>query len=135
MSNKAIIRITLRENCDYYIKDLKAVCHGVLPKALQMLEKHEKSESYQKYFKLINPNITKKLTKEEKEFIISMFSNILKDCIYLYEYSSEDASALNARLKVDIVDSHKDKLNNVIDFINIKLNSSNKIFLVISKNN
>ena len=118
-----IIKVTLKEDRDSYIEDLRAVCHNELPKFLQGIEKHEKSELYQKYFNLINPNITKKLTKDDNEFIISTFSKILEEAISFYKYSREDAYVLNASLKVGIVDNDKDKLTNVIDTINIKLNS------------
>ena len=69
-------------------------------------------ETYEKFNKLLNPNISEKLSEEEKKTVIKRCKEQIEEFIIFCTEKESEVVYLKQILKVEIIDSVEDKWEN-----------------------
>ena len=104
-----IIRITINDND--FTHRLENISMGLMAKVSKNFLDKKDCDGYMKFYNLANPNITEKLTKEQKKFMIDAVSSTISTIAKKTE-TPDHAKYIEDNLKISIVDSYKDKWEN-----------------------
>lgn len=101
-----IIRITIGDND--FTKQLTGFSTNLVNKTLKQFEQNRDYEGWKKFFDIINPNVTERPTKEQKEFVIDAVSKTIKEICG----QTDVGEYIRDNLKVTVVEIYRDRWEN-----------------------
>lgn len=101
-----IIRITISDND--FTEILTRLSTNLVNKALRQFEIQQDYDGWRKFFDIINPNVTEKPTKEQKEFVVDAILKTLKNIAG----NTDTGEYIKDNLKVTVVEIYKDRWEN-----------------------
>lgn len=104
-----IIRITINDND--FTERLANISGNLVGKTLRYFEQKNDYKGWREFFNIINPNVTEKPTKEQKEFVIDAVSKTLKDIVKIIE-RPDAVKYIENNLKVSVVEIYRDRWEN-----------------------